>query len=141
MAPNSSPAATLSPSLKVALYSLVSIGLYGTWGRSALNGSLRQLHTAIHVDDALPGCPEPFKSSITAIYYPVDYLLHVLIGFFWQAVDGSHPTTSTFGLYFAAQLVAVITTVYVDSYKAPRRAWMPKWVSELPYEVRMRTHA
>lgn len=121
------PTSQPSPSsLKWILYSLAFLGLYGTWVRSALNGTLLILFKALHVTGSLPGTKVAIKTSFTGIYWPIDYLLDVLILFFWQAVDGSHPSTSLFGLYFAGQHVAVITTLYIDSYKYDRKNWRIK---------------
>ncbi|KAH9222512.1 hypothetical protein DL95DRAFT_454518 [Leptodontidium sp. 2 PMI_412] len=107
-------------SMKWTLYTLGLIGFYGTWIRSALNGALSILFRSLHVTGTLPGGQLPLKTSLTGIYWPLDYLLDMLIVFFWQAVDGSHPTTSLFSLYFAGQHIAVIVTMYVDSYKSNR---------------------
>lgn len=117
---------------KVFLYSLAILGLYGTWIRSALNGTLLILLKALHVTGVLPDTKIPIKTQLTGIYWPVDYLLDVLILFFWQAVDGSHPSTSIFGLYFAGQHTAVIATLYIDSYKRPARGWRLR-LTPLPY--------
>ena len=109
---------SVSPSsLKTILSFLGVLGLWGTWGRSAINGTLNLLFDALHTTGILPGTQTPIKTSFTGIYFPIDYLLDVLILFFWQAVDGSHPTTSLFGLYFASQHVSVITTLYMDTYR------------------------
>ncbi|KAH7383547.1 hypothetical protein BKA64DRAFT_760312 [Cadophora sp. MPI-SDFR-AT-0126] len=110
----------VSPSMRWTLYILGFLGFYGTWIRSALNGTLLILFRSLHVTGTLPGGELPLKSSLTGIYWPVDYLLNMLIVFFWQAVDGSHPSTSLFGLYFAGQHLAIIVTLYVDSYKTKR---------------------
>ncbi|KAH7330450.1 hypothetical protein BKA65DRAFT_539587 [Rhexocercosporidium sp. MPI-PUGE-AT-0058] len=116
--------ATISPSLRWTLYTLGFLGFYGTWIRSGLNGTLSILFRSLHVTGTLLGSELPLKTRITGIYWPLDYLLDMLIAFFWQAVDGSHPSTSLFALYFAAQHIAVIVSMYVDSYKSNRvQSW------------------
>ena len=116
--------ASISPSMRWTLYTLGLIGFYGTWIRSALNGTLSIVFRILHATRTLPGSDLPLKSSITGIYWPLDYLLNMLITFFWQAVDGSHPSTTLFSLYFAGQHIAVIVTTYVDSYKSSRaQSW------------------
>ncbi|PVH77051.1 hypothetical protein DL98DRAFT_464083 [Cadophora sp. DSE1049] len=110
--------------MRWTLYTLGFLGFYGTWIRSALNGTLSILFGSLHVTGTLPGGELPLKTSLTGIYWPLDYLLNMLIVFFWQAVDGSHPSTSLFGLYFAGQHLAVIVTLYVDSYKTKKaQSW------------------
>lgn len=110
--------------MRWTLYILAFLGFYGTWIRSALNGSLAILFQSLHVTGTLPGGQLPLKTSLTGIYWPLDYLLDMLIVFFWQSVDGSHPSTSLFGLYFAGQHIAVIAALYVDSYKYDRvQSW------------------
>ncbi|EAW19763.1 uncharacterized protein NFIA_093830 [Aspergillus fischeri NRRL 181] len=105
--------------LKPALYMLSVLGTYHTWGRTVLDGSLSHLLTALHGSKPylLPGTESPLRTRITGIYWPIDYLLDVLIVFFWEAVDGSHPATSAVGIYFLAQYFSVLTGVYVDSLR------------------------
>lgn len=104
--------------VKSILYTLAALGLYGTWGLSALNGTLGRLLTVLHQSSMLPGSDVPLLTRFTGIYWPIDYLIDVLVVFFWQIVDGSKVTSSVFGLYFAGQHVAVITALYVNSYRA-----------------------
>ncbi|KAG4437962.1 hypothetical protein IFR05_006543 [Cadophora sp. M221] len=114
----------VSSTMKWTLYTLSFIGFYGTWIRSALNGTLSILFRSLYVTGTLPSAQLPLKTSLTGIYWPLDYLLDMLIVFFWQAVDGSHPSTSLFVLYFAGQHIAVIVTMYIDSYKSNRnQSW------------------
>lgn len=105
--------------LKPVLYMLSVLGTYHTWGRTVLDGSLSHLLTALHGSKpyVLPGTESPLRTRITGIYWPIDYLLDVLIVFFWEAVDGSHPATSAVGIYFLAQYFSVLTGVYVDSLR------------------------
>lgn len=91
-----------------------------------MNGTLLHLFTALHAQETLPGTTFPFRTRLTGIYWPIDYLLDVLIGFFWQAVDGSHPTASLVGLYFAGQHASVVTTLLVDSYRATQRTLLSR---------------
>jgi len=104
--------------LKAALYLLSTLGTYQTWGRTLLDGSLSHLLTALHGPNLpyiLPGTKSPLRTRITHIIWPVDYLLDMLVVFFWEAVDGSHPATSAVGIYFLAQYLSVLTGIYVDS--------------------------
>lgn len=104
--------------LKTTLYFLSALGTYHTWGRSILDGSFSHLLTALHGPNLpylLPETNSPLLTRITGIYWPVDYLLNILVVFFWEAVDGSHPATSAVGIYFLAQYMSVLTGIYVDS--------------------------
>ena len=96
---------------------LAILGFCNTWGRSVSDGSLALLLTALHGDEpyVLPGTHELLLTSITGIRWPLDYISNVLIVFFWEAVDGSHPTTSATGLYFLGQYYSILITVYLDN--------------------------
>lgn len=109
-----------STRLKAFVYTLGVLGLYGTWGRTIVDGTLFRLLDALHGGKPfiMPGTTaEPLRTSITGVYWPIDYLLNMLILFFWQAVDGSHPTTSAVALYFAGQHLSLLTLLYVDSLR------------------------
>lgn len=103
------------------------LGFYSTWGRTIIDGTLARLLTALHDSKpfCLSGTHEPLQTHITGLYWPVDYLLNLLILFFWEAVDGSHPTTSLVGFYFAGQHLSIVVAHYVDSY---RRGNAKRWV-------------
>lgn len=114
---------------KLIFYGLAALGLYNTWGRSVLDGTLMRLHQALDGEKPfiLPGTNSPLKTRITAIRYPVDYLIDILIVFFWQAVDGSHPSTSIVGIYFLTQYYSILTSFYIDSFRLGNaRVWALK---------------
>ncbi|KAL1639411.1 hypothetical protein SLS58_007992 [Diplodia intermedia] len=102
----------------VFLVALGVIGTYGTWGRCFQDGTLRYILTAVFSDKQpclLPGTDrEPLIKNMTGIW-PLDRLLAVLVLFFWQAADGSHPTTSAVGLYFAAQHLGLVVNMHLAS--------------------------
>ncbi|KAK2624707.1 hypothetical protein QTJ16_005900 [Diplocarpon rosae] len=102
------------------LYALGLLGLIQTWGRTALDGTLVHLFHALHGENPyiLPGTTAKLQTSFTGIYWPVDYLLDVLVVFFWEAVDGSHPTTSIIGIYFLGQLFPLVIGFYQDGLRA-----------------------
>jgi len=111
---------------KRVLYMFAILGLYNTWGRSAIDGTLTSLLKALHGPKpyTLPGTDCALKTSITGIRWPIDYFLDVLIVFFWQAVDGSHPTTSAIGIYFLGQYTSILTCFYIDSFRLGNaRSW------------------
>ena len=96
---------------------LAIFGFYNTWGHTIIDGSLAILLTALHGEKpyVLPGTDQLLRTSITGIRWPFDYLLNILIVFFWEAVDGSHPTTSTIGIYFLGQYLSILISVYINS--------------------------
>lgn len=101
----------------LVFYGLAILGFYYTWGRTVIDGSLSQLLNALHGEKLyiFPGTNSALKTYITGIYWPLDYLLNVLVVFFWEAVDGSHPTTSVIGIYFLGQYISILMTLYIDS--------------------------
>ncbi|KAJ5329224.1 hypothetical protein N7452_009614 [Penicillium brevicompactum] len=117
--------------LKTTLYLLSALGTYHTWGRSILDGSFSHLLTALHGPNLpylLPETNSPLLTRITGIYWPVDYLLNILVVFFWEAVDGSHPATSAVGIYFLAQYMSVLTGIYVDSARQNQLVRTTLWL-------------
>ncbi|PLB49060.1 hypothetical protein P170DRAFT_475386 [Aspergillus steynii IBT 23096] len=47
----------------------------------------------------LPGTRFALRRTFTGLRSPVDYILGMLVLFWWETIDGSHPATSTIGLY------------------------------------------
>lgn len=109
-----------SQSVRTILYVLGLLGTLGTWGRAAADGSLVHLFNALHGADEyiLPGANAALRKSFTGIFWPIDYLLNVLVIFFWEAVDGSHPAASAIGIYFLGQLFPILVAFYMDSLRA-----------------------
>lgn len=107
---------------KTILCILGVLGILQTWGRSALDGTLQHIHNALHNTDGyiLPGTNDQLRKSFTGIYWPIDHLLDVLVVFFWEVVDGSHPTTSVIGTYFGGQLFAIVVGFYQDGVRGGR---------------------
>jgi len=105
--------------VKFILYTLGLLGTLGTWGRAAGDGTLVHLFHALHgpKEYVLPGTASLLRRSLTRIYWPIDYLLDVLIVFFWEAVDGSHPGTSAIGVYFLGQLFPILVAFYMDYFR------------------------
>ncbi len=105
--------------MKLFFYTFGLLGILGTWGRASLDGTLVHLFHALHgsKEYVLPGTNSLLIKKLTGIYWPVDYLLNVLIVFFWEAVDGSRPGTSAVGVYFLGQLFPILVAFYVDYYR------------------------
>jgi hypothetical protein len=64
----------------------------------------------------LPGTKYTLRDSFCGIG-PLDYLARVLVVFFWEAIDGSHPKTSAAGIYMAGQMAPVIVAQYLDGLR------------------------
>ena len=108
--------------MKTILCTFGLLGVLGTWGRAALDGTLMHLLHALHGPTGpkgyiLPRSGSRLRTSVTGIYWPIDYLLDVLIVFFWEAVDGSHLATSVIGIYFLGQLFAILVAFYMDCFR------------------------
>lgn len=104
-----------SKNLKTVIYALGILDNLRKGGRAAADGSLTHLFHALQGANAyiLPGIKESSQTSSTGIYWPIDYFSDVLVILFWEALDGSHPTASDFGMYFPAQLFPNIVTMYM----------------------------
>ncbi len=105
--------------MKYIFYALGFLGLLNTWGRLAIDGTLLHLFHALHgtKDYILPGTTSLLQRNFTGIYWPIDYLLNILIIFFWEAVDGSHPATSAIGIYFLSQLFPILVAFYTEYFR------------------------
>lgn len=92
---------------KSALVSLSGLAFYLTWYIFCNNGSADMMkrirdvgpHVLPYTDGA------PLKKIYTGIA-AVDYQLTVLTLFFYNIVDGSHPTTNLLCYYFGGQLAS-----------------------------------
>ena len=105
--------------MKYIFYALGLLGLLNTWGRLAIDGTLLHLFHALHgaKDYILPDTTSLLHRNFTGIYWPIDYLLNILIVFFWEAVDGSHPATSAIGIYFLSQLFPILVAFYTEYFR------------------------
>ncbi|OAQ59316.1 hypothetical protein VFPPC_10379 [Pochonia chlamydosporia 170] len=109
-----------SKQLRPLFYGLGLLGTVVTWGRTVADGSLALVQEALHAPGGrhlLPGSDSTLRSSFTGIW-PLDYLFRTLVVFFWEAVDGSHPATTTAGIYFVGQLFPIIAAIYLDGLRA-----------------------
>ena len=103
-----------NPLIVLFLLSLSAYAFYATWGISLLDGTLNHMLDIREADiPIIPGTNEPLRLHFTGIA-PIDYWYTIMVLFFWEAVDGSHPATSLTGIYFLGQLVGVWTLVYVE---------------------------
>ena len=112
--------------VKAAILLLAPLGLYNTWIRFILNGSLSRLLAVQNGSGPTPyqlfSSPYRLLSSITGIYWPLDWNLTFMIVFFWETVDGTHPLASVVGIYFLGQYVSLIMVMWVNGYRAGNQA-------------------
>ncbi|RAH80163.1 hypothetical protein BO86DRAFT_342069 [Aspergillus japonicus CBS 114.51] len=104
------------------LYLVGLVGMLGTWGRSALDGSTALLLRVLDGSKPyiLAGTEATLRRTFTGIRYPLDCTLSVLIAFWYEAVDGSHPAASAVSLYFLGQLLPCIVIAYVNGVRGER---------------------
>lgn len=100
------------------------IGLVGTLrihGRARADGSTALLLEALDSPTPyiLPGTDSILTSTFTG-FKPLDYILRLLVLFWWETLDGSHPDTSAIGLYFLGQLLPCIVIVYLDALRGEK---------------------
>ncbi|KAI0157181.1 hypothetical protein GGR52DRAFT_577175 [Hypoxylon sp. FL1284] len=112
--------------LESFVYCLGALGTVQTWGRVVLDGSINYLLPALYGTGqyTLPGTHFDLRTSFTGIYYPVDFTLRTLVIFFYEAVDGSHPTTSAIGIYFLGQYFGCLFTMYTDYLRGPKSRFL-----------------
>ncbi|ROT41095.1 hypothetical protein SODALDRAFT_349169 [Sodiomyces alkalinus F11] len=107
--------------LVVLFGTLSAFAFYSTWGMSVLDGTMsRMLELRGMETPLIPGTDVPLRLHFTGIA-PIDNWYTIMVLFFWQAVDGSHPATSLAGVYFLGQLVAIWTLVYVEGAKVENK--------------------
>ncbi|RAL03043.1 uncharacterized protein BO80DRAFT_351248 [Aspergillus ibericus CBS 121593] len=108
--------------VKFALGAVGLLGLLGTYGRGALDGSTDLLFRAVDRDTpyVFPGTLFTLRQTFTGIWFPIDYLLNVLVVFWFEAVDGSHPSAAAISLYFLGQLLPCLVLIYSTSVRGDR---------------------
>lgn len=105
------------PTLQAIVVVLGLLGCLATWGRTIADGSFALLNAAMADEHyTLPGTSHRPLRVYSGIP-PLDYLARVLVLFFWEAIDGSHPKTSAAGIYMAGQMAPVIVTQYLDALR------------------------
>ncbi|KAH0433747.1 hypothetical protein CcaCcLH18_05734 [Colletotrichum camelliae] len=116
------------------------LGLAGTiqtWGRAVLDGTMQHLLPVLLGTEEyiLPGTSHALLGSFTGWYWPVDYILRILVVFFFEAVDGSHPCTSTIGIYFLGQYLGCLVVMYTDSLRGSRPSFLRATLWSLVFQL------
>lgn len=101
---------------KLVLVSLSGLGFYLTWYIFSYNGSMDMMK---HIRDVGPHVlpytdGAPLKKHFIGIA-AVDYQLTVLTLFFYNIVDGSHPSATLLCYYFGGQLASAWGLVLLES--------------------------
>lgn len=103
---------------KTLLCALGVVGFLGTHGRTGADGSTALITEALDSPTPydLPGTHFALRKTFTGIP-PVDFIIRMLVLFWWETIDGSHPTTSAIGLYFLGQLLPCIVVTYLNALR------------------------
>ena len=106
---------------RLSLVLLCVAGYYGTWHILLRNGTTNYMK---HIRDIgprlLPGTNESLKTVYVGIS-AIDYQLTVLTLFFWELVDGSHPSASLYSFHFATQVACGWGLLVVEGQRRGHR--------------------
>jgi hypothetical protein len=107
--------------IRLVMYALSACAFYATWGISLWDGTMKHMLEIRGAEIPLiPGTDKPLRLHFTGIQ-PLDYWFTIMVLFFWEALDGSHPATSLTGIYFLGQLVGIWTLVWVEGSRVGNR--------------------
>ncbi|KAH8433862.1 uncharacterized protein LDX57_011499 [Aspergillus melleus] len=103
---------------KALLCAFGVIGFLGTHGRTGADGSTALISNALESPNPynLPGTHSALHKTFTGLP-PVDFIISMLVLFWWETIDGSHPATSAIGLYFLGQLLPCIVITYLNALR------------------------
>ncbi|KAB8261638.1 hypothetical protein BDV32DRAFT_32678 [Aspergillus pseudonomiae] len=111
---------TLLPA-KSLLIALGVVGVLGTWGRTALDGSTELLTKVLDDPNGqLPGTQVPLQRTFTGIRIPIDHIISTLVVFWYEVVDGSHPSSTAVALYFLGQLLPCLVIAYTNAQRGSK---------------------
>ncbi|GKZ33987.1 hypothetical protein AbraIFM66950_004118 [Aspergillus brasiliensis] len=111
---------TLWPA-KSLLIALGAVGVLGTWGRTALDGSTELLTKVLDDPNGqLPGTQVLLQRTFTGIRIPIDHIISTLVVFWYEAVDGSHPSSTAVALYFLGQLLPCLVIIYTNAQRGSK---------------------
>ncbi|KAK2749202.1 hypothetical protein FQN57_006817 [Myotisia sp. PD_48] len=103
--------------VKIILPLLSLFAFYATWGISLTDGTLNHMLAIRHGNAVnIPNTTTPLRLKFTGIP-PIDYWFTIMVLFFWEAVDGSHPDTSLTGVYFLGQLIGVWALLWIEGLR------------------------
>ncbi|KAL3468955.1 hypothetical protein BJX99DRAFT_268818 [Aspergillus californicus] len=107
-------------STKAVLCALGLLGIWGTHGHTRADGSTALLLEGLESPTyLLPGTQSALRKSFTG-FQAFDDIIRMLVLFWWETLDGSHPTTSTIGLYFLGQALPCILIVYLNALRGEK---------------------
>lgn len=107
---------------KAALVFLSAAGYYTTWYFIFNNGTIDHVAHVRKLDpQLLPGTKEPVRTVYTGVP-AIDHQLTFLTLFFWEIVNGSHPSASLFSFYFATQVASGWGLLVIEGLR-PGNRW------------------
>ncbi|KAL2834226.1 hypothetical protein BDW59DRAFT_168571 [Aspergillus cavernicola] len=117
------------------LCALGLLGFWGTHGRTSADGSTALITQLLDSPTPyLPGTQSVLRGTYTGIK-PVDHILNILILFWFEAVDGSHPTASAISLYFLGQLLPCIIFAYLNGLRGNKPSLLKPTLWLLLFQV------
>lgn len=107
---------------KILILAIGIIGVLGTLGRAFADGSMPLQMEAVDSPTPyiLPGTQFSLRQTFTGIKYPIDNTLRMLVVFWFEALDGSHPAASGVSFYFMGQLFPCILVTYLNGLRGDR---------------------
>jgi len=109
---------------KLALTVCFGAAIWGIWVLALTNGTLEQLG-ALVAANVLPGTKEPVLTRFFGIK-PLDAVLLNLAPFFWEQIDGSHPSASLAFFEFGTQFMVVYGLIMLEASRVgnKKRWWL-----------------
>ena len=105
--------------IQLMLVGLSLFSIYGTWGLFGGNGTM-EISADYKKAGMLPGTTVPFRSVYTGIPQ-FDGFLVTVNSFFWQVLDGSHPTYALHSFRFGGQVIALWSLVMLDGMRQGKK--------------------
>lgn len=106
---------------KALLCALGIVGIWGTQVRVGLDGSTDELMKVMDDPEGrLPGSKALLQRTFSGIRYPFDHIISILVVFWYEVVDGSHPASTAVALYFLGQLLPGILLIYTNSQRGTK---------------------
>jgi hypothetical protein len=109
---------------------------YATWGLNVIDGSVGRMLAIFNADvPVLTGTDVPVKTHFTG-FPPLDNWIVFMIVFFWEALNGSHPSLVIEGLYFFGQVTAMWTLMCLEGNRNGNKGLVvAKFVTPYTYNI------
>ena len=127
---------TLTTQTLLTFLLLFLFALYTTWGLVSQNRTVALMEAnRAKGPHLLPHTAAALRRHYTGLA-PVDYQLAVLALFFWELVDGSHPSGSLLCVYFAGQITTAMILLMVQGVEAWEEgdgAWIVRFLQYVSF--------